>query len=313
MRRFEISSVNLLYLVMALLLVTAGSYMQSVDVRFGLIGTEVLLVLLPAVLFVWWTGESKKKVFRLKGISAKAALLVIVVTVLVYPAALLGNLIVVNILDFLGLYREINLPVASSMKEYAILLIVVSVSAGICEEIFFRGVLLRAYESWGHPKSILWTALLFGLFHFNLQNLVAPVILGLLFGYLVVLTDSIYAGIIAHMTNNALAVTIGFLNAMGNSRAPAQEAAEAAVSAWDMVTAIAVIALIASVCLLLAFRLIGILKGILRKDSQGLMENARQDEETLETAAPKAKDPWWGFLPLAVVFAMYVFLMAAII
>jgi len=56
---------------------------------------------------------------------------------------------------------------------------------------------------------------LFGLFHFNLANLVGPIFLGLLFAWLVQVTNSIYAGMIGHAVNNGFAVTISYLMTRG--------------------------------------------------------------------------------------------------
>jgi hypothetical protein len=104
------------------------------------------------------------------------------------------------------------IPTATNTAEYLLLFAVIAGSAGICEEIFFRGVILNGYESevglkWG----AIFSGLLFGIFHFNPQNFFGPIILGIVFSYLVQLTGSIVAGIVAHMANNGIAVTMGYL------------------------------------------------------------------------------------------------------
>jgi len=104
------------------------------------------------------------------------------------------------------------IPTATNTAEYLLLFAVIAGSAGICEEIFFRGVILNGYESevglkWG----AVFSGLLFGIFHFNPQNFFGPIILGIVFSYLVQLTGSIIAGIVAHMANNGIAVTMGYM------------------------------------------------------------------------------------------------------
>lgn len=49
------------------------------------------------------------------------------------------------------------------------------------------------------------------MFHFNVQNLLGPIFLGLLFGYLVVETNSLFAGIMGHIVNNGTAVVVAFV------------------------------------------------------------------------------------------------------
>lgn len=51
-----IRSVNLLYLVTMVLIVTAGAAMQSRSAGWGLIGTELLLILLPVLVGLRWQG-----------------------------------------------------------------------------------------------------------------------------------------------------------------------------------------------------------------------------------------------------------------
>ncbi len=44
------------------------------------------------------------------------------------------------------------------------------VAAPICEEVLFRGYLLRAYERLGGRKALVAVALLFALFHLRFQG-----------------------------------------------------------------------------------------------------------------------------------------------
>jgi hypothetical protein len=74
----------------------------------------------------------------------------------------------------------------------------------------FRGTMLDSYERLGHKKSILITAFLFGIFHFNIFNFIGPAFLGIILGVLVYKTNSIYTSIIGHTINNSIALTIGY-------------------------------------------------------------------------------------------------------
>lgn len=70
---------------------------------------------------------------------------------------------------------------------------------------------MRGYEALGRNKAIIISSILFGVFHFNVYNLLGPIVLGLVFGYLVMVTDSLYAGILGHIVNNGFAVSLGFI------------------------------------------------------------------------------------------------------
>jgi len=75
----------------------------------------------------------------------------------------------------------------------------------ICEEIFFRGYLQRSFElKWTPFKGALITAIIFGLFHFNIYGLLPLIAIGLFLGYSLYKTNSIVVPMILHFLNNAM-------------------------------------------------------------------------------------------------------------
>ncbi|MCT4604881.1 MAG: CPBP family intramembrane metalloprotease [Marinisporobacter sp.] len=212
--------INILYLITAILLLTVGYYVQSRNIKSGLVITEYILVLLPPLIYIKMKGDSFKRVLRLNKLKGKHALMVIGITVLIYPVALFFNLIMMTVLSTLGKIEPPPIPTANNIGEYFVLMIIIAMSAGICEEVFFRGLVMRGYEKLGQINGIVLSSLLFGVFHFNIQNIAGPIVLGLVFGFLVYRTNSIFAGIIGHMTNNGIAVTFGFLMNYIHSKLP---------------------------------------------------------------------------------------------
>ena len=83
------------------------------------------------------------------------------------------------------------------------------ISASVLEELLCRGVILEVLNKrWGIKTSILISALFFGLLHFDPANATVAIIAGLIFGVLYVRTSSIYATIIIHALNNAIAFAL---------------------------------------------------------------------------------------------------------
>jgi hypothetical protein len=78
----------------------------------------------------------------------------------------------------------------------------------IGEELLFRGVVQRIFTNW--TKNIHWgiwiTAILFSAMHMQFYGFVPRMFLGVLFGYLLVWSGSMWLPIIAHFINNAVAV-----------------------------------------------------------------------------------------------------------
>lgn len=214
---------NILYLISALIYFTIGLFVHFEDERLSLIAIQFFVVLLPTIIYIKVKGASLKETLRLKKIRVKHCFLVSIITILLYPLAMLGNIIILILLSLFGELQPPQIPTPNNVVEYFILILIVSLVAGICEEVLFRGFMLSAYEKIGKTKAIIITSILFGFFHFNLYNLFGPIVLGLVFGYLVFLTDSIFAGIVGHMVNNGFAMTLSFLINIVTEKFPIDE------------------------------------------------------------------------------------------
>jgi hypothetical protein len=86
----------------------------------------------------------------------------------------------------------------------------IAVIPAILEEFTFRGVIqsLLAKITRNIHLAIWLSAAIFSLIHFQFYGFLPRVLLGALLGYLVIWTGSIWASILAHFTNNALAFVL---------------------------------------------------------------------------------------------------------
>jgi membrane protease YdiL (CAAX protease family) len=92
----------------------------------------------------------------------------------------------------------------------ALLVVLVVVGAPIIEELFFRGLLLRSIEArWSDSLALVASSILFGLAHFELLQLPALVMFGLVAGYCAQRTGRLGMSIWAHVGFNA--TTVAFL------------------------------------------------------------------------------------------------------
>lgn len=285
--RLTILGANSMYLIVAILLITAGGFFQDLDVKSGLLITEYIIVLLPVIIYIKMKGLSFKKVLKLKPLRLKHMLLIILITILAYPIALFFNLVMMIILSMLNGIKSVPIPVASDFREYIGLFFIIAVSAGICEEVFFRGMLLNAYEKRYGKGAIVITAIMFGVFHFNLQNLFGPIVLGLIFGYLVHLTDSIYAGIIGHITNNGFAVTIAYIINVTSQKINEYvntQPQEVMPGTLQLIAATIMIGIIAAITGFFSYLLIKVIKKDLSKENNKLEKNHLEisNEEIME-------------------------------
>ena len=101
----------------------------------------------------------------------------------------------------------------TSVGDLLLQLFVVALIPAVCEELFFRGALQQIFhQCFGNKHvAIFVTALVFTLAHGDMYGLVPRFVLGLLLGYLFVLSGSIIVNICAHFFNNAIVVVLFFL------------------------------------------------------------------------------------------------------
>ncbi len=152
-----------------------------------------------------------RETFRIKKLGLAPALFITLLSVPLFLAATMLNNFVVYGLQFIADLPPQSLPVPKTPGELAVAVLITGVMPGVCEELMYRGFLLTAYERRGSYRAVVIVAILFGLFHFDIMNLLGPIFLGAVFGYYVIRTDSIFAGILAHFLNNAIVVVIQYL------------------------------------------------------------------------------------------------------
>jgi sodium transport system permease protein len=90
--------------------------------------------------------------------------------------------------------------------------LVLSLTPALCEETFFRGLMLSGLRRWGPRAAIGITALLFGLLHGSIYRLLPTFILGLVLGYTVWRSGSLYCSILVHVLNNGFIATLIWSN-----------------------------------------------------------------------------------------------------
>ena len=93
-------------------------------------------------------------------------------------------------------------------------LLLMAVLPALGEELTFRGVLMNFFEVKGKRVHLaIWcTAILFSAIHLQFYGFVPRMLMGALFGYMLVWTGSLWVPILMHFTNNAAAVVLYFVS-----------------------------------------------------------------------------------------------------
>ena len=96
-------------------------------------------------------------------------------------------------------------------------LLLIAVIPALGEELLFRGVLQKQLSKW--TGSVHWgifiSAALFSALHMQFFGFFPRLFLGMLFGYLLVWTGSLWVPILVHLINNGVAVTASYFIGRG--------------------------------------------------------------------------------------------------
>ena len=178
----------------------------------AIIVTQVLGLFLPAYIYCRVKKVNIKKVLRFRKVKGLPILIMTLATPsLMFFASSVNNLIVSLFMDINKVAESQPIPAPEDVSTFLILAAVVGIVPSLFEEFVCRGVFLTAFEKRGTVKAILFSSILFGMMHFNFANLIATSLLGAVFAYYVLRTNSIFSGMFAHFTNNVFAVSMMFV------------------------------------------------------------------------------------------------------
>lgn len=207
-QRPKILEANYMFMVVAILLIATSLLIKFTSLYKQIAVTHYLVISLPILAFLIIKRYDLKSVLRLDKITFKQAMLSVLIPIFSYPIGLFFNYISMIIISLFGELQASPIPIPETTGMFFLGLVMFAITPGITEEIMFRGLILSAYERVGMKKAIVLTGLMFGLFHFDVQNFLGPAFLGILFAYMVYKTNSIYTSMIAHAVNNSIALII---------------------------------------------------------------------------------------------------------
>jgi membrane protease YdiL (CAAX protease family) len=106
-----------------------------------------------------------------------------------------------------------QLLVMKSIPVLLINLLMLAIIPAVGEEFIFRGCLQKIFGHWiGNYHIAIWiTAIIFSAIHFQFYGFMPRMLLGALFGYLLVWSGSLWLPILAHFMNNGVAVVTAYV------------------------------------------------------------------------------------------------------
>lgn len=214
MIRVPAPTAAVVFLAWVAVLFVSGEYVLARTLGpAGLVAAEWLLLLLPAILFVTFGSYDAAATFSLPLPSprslAGAALLAGGATPLIWGLIWLQSF-ALPIPPGLAEAME-RLITARTAGQLAWTLFGVALTPALCEEAVFRGVLLsstRALPAW---RAVLLNGVAFGAFHLSFETPVRflpAACLGIVIAWAVLVSGSIWTGVLMHLLNNASIVLL---------------------------------------------------------------------------------------------------------
>jgi sodium transport system permease protein len=200
--------------VIALLYFYLGLRLQAAGVERGLFASQWLLLALPALAFVALGPYRSRPTLALRAPSPRALLAAVMIIAGGIPIGWLLGWMQSFLLEVPEEYLRAfqHLLTADSPQRLVWLVLLIAVTPAICEELVFRGVLLQSLGTeMTARKAVLCSAAIFGAFHLSFETVIRflpTAWLGLLMGYVVWRTGSIFTSMLMHCLNNATALVL---------------------------------------------------------------------------------------------------------
>lgn len=161
--------------------------------------SEAMLIV-PTVIILLFSKDKLTEVFSIRKINWRTFFGVIAFTMASSPLVTLVNLVSQLFVD-----NTITTNSGQFLSLHPLLLVFfIGILAPVCEEAVFRGPILSGYKKEGNTwKAILVSALLFGLLHMNVNQASYAFVIGVLLGFLLEATGSIFSTMLFHMLVNS--------------------------------------------------------------------------------------------------------------
>lgn len=177
------------------------------NIFLALIIIQIVVFVLPSILY-YYSIDRKLKTPMLVRFIRPSHLVFMVFVIIMFIS---GNMLLKFFMYFISdgttagdssVFNTNLLPNGENNQIYTLLTF--AFIPALCEELFFRGVILSEYRSLGGANAVIVSALSFAMVHFSYDNFLVYFFSGAVFGFSAIVTRSIFTPMILHMINNLL-------------------------------------------------------------------------------------------------------------
>ena len=170
----------------------------------GIILIQVLIFIIPAILYCKLRGESFAERIRLRTPRLSHIPFLLYLLVLMISGSLLTSILTGGIRSLEGSFTLYDTFVArtSTPAQTAYAILAYALLPAVGEELTYRSILCSEYEKRGVGVSIIASALLFAMLHFSFAHFLTYFVLGILLACAMYTTRSFLAPILLHVCYN---------------------------------------------------------------------------------------------------------------
>lgn len=188
---------------------------NKLDIAATLLIQVFIMFLLPLTLYCLLIKVTPKQVFKTSNyykINFNVLLISLAIGVLAFVINIVISTMFSGIISIIG-YRQ---PTYFGTSEpytnttFYVQILTIAILPSLCEEFLHRGLLLQGTKHIGFKRSIVLSGVLFGLIHFNINQVFFAIILGMLLGLVAVVSKNIWPAVIIHFVNNMIGVYLEF-------------------------------------------------------------------------------------------------------
>ena len=208
--------------------ISSGEGFSIEAIRIFQIFTSTGMFIAPALFFAKLESQNWIAYLKLKGFPIILVLLTVLIMLSSAPMLEWSSDLNKN-MKFPGFLKELEEWMLLKEREMAVMtkqllkmesvpvlfvnILMLAIIPAIGEEFIFRGCLQKIFARWTINKhAAIWvTAIIFSGIHFQFYGFIPRMLLGALFGYLLVWSGSLWIPILAHFMNNFVAVITAYV------------------------------------------------------------------------------------------------------
>lgn len=143
----------------------------------------------------------------------KLPFLCVIFTLCVIYAGNVLSSAVSEVFSHLGYSISTDFPIYSDIPSIITSFVHLVILPPLLEEILMRRFVLGSVLPFGKSGAVIFSSLMFALFHMNLMQMPFAFLCGLIFGYFTVKTGSVFFAVLLHFLNNLSAFVLSYIGA----------------------------------------------------------------------------------------------------